>query len=247
MRGHLSEACQHQTRRQYLILVECTKQEQEMSPLEASERITPIILTRKLNWCFLAFFSGFSATWQQERKIKFVSGALINLLLTELVLPWCNELACHKSRRETWKRSLRSWGDPKGFDGLWLMTAAALRHTKCLSRLLQCDRREEHAGTSGLSRLDKRLAKNKQSAVIYQLDLTRGRRNHQSTAGFFFPMVLLSEKEAPARYAAPRLRPRSDETQTELFGHSEKMGPWHWSHCGTRRWEPPAEPLLRRT
>lgn len=104
------------------------------------------------------------------------------------------------------------------------MTAAALRHTKCLSRLLQCDRREEHAGTSGLSRLDKRLAKNKQSAVIYQLGLTRGRRNHQSRAGFFF-MVLLSEKEAPARYAAPRLRPRSDETQTELFGHSEKMRP----------------------
>lgn len=65
------------------------------------------------------------------------------------------------------------------------MTAAALRHTKCLSRLLLCDRREEHAGTSGLSRVDKRLAKNKQSAVIYQLDLKRRRQNHQSRAGFF--------------------------------------------------------------
>lgn len=56
MRGHLSEACQHQTRRQYLILDEWAKQEQEMSPLVASERITPMILTRKLNWCFLGFF-----------------------------------------------------------------------------------------------------------------------------------------------------------------------------------------------
>lgn len=92
---------------------------------------------------------------------------------------------------------------------------------KCLSRLLPCDRREEQAGTSGLSRVDKRLAKNKQSAVIYQLDLKRGRQNHQSRAGFF--MVPLSEKEAPARYAAPQLQPRSEETQTELFGHSEQQ------------------------
>lgn len=26
---------------------------------------------------------------------------------------------------------------------------------------------------------------------------------------------------------------------------AEKTGPWHWSHCGTWRWEPPAEPPLR--
>lgn len=38
-----------------------------------------------------------------------------------------------------------------------------------------------------------------------------------------FFMLLLSEKEAPARYAAPQLQPRSDETQTELFGHSEQQ------------------------
>lgn len=56
IRRHLSEACQHQTRLLYLILDQCAKKAQEMSPLVASERITPMILTRKLNWCFLVFF-----------------------------------------------------------------------------------------------------------------------------------------------------------------------------------------------
>lgn len=156
MRGHLSDACQHQRKLHYLMNRLDRNRKSPRRPLAASDRIAPTFLTWKWRMLFKFLFSGgIVATWQQELKIVFVVGALINSIPpAPLVLLWCNELACHKRRRETWKHSFRDRGDQKGSEWLWLMTGAALHHMKRLSGLLRCDRREEHTRTSGLARLN---------------------------------------------------------------------------------------------
>lgn len=64
------------------------------------------------------------------------------------------------------------------------------------------------------------LATGEKRRVCPPTELVEGEEPEASAPSAFFRVMLLSERKAPARYAAPQLRRRSDETQAELFGHS---------------------------